>query len=87
VTSWFQRFFQMQLQRVPLQRGVKSTPVILFAAVAEITAMTCLCAYYLSWASSFATFTLVVGAVDHRSGLERGVSGGGLYKLTHPVAP
>jgi len=70
---------------------------IFFAAVAEITAMAFLCAYYLSWAASFSTFTVVVGAVDHRSGLERGVSGdtsewddeegGGLLGIGNGSAP
>eukprot|EP00740_Mantoniella_antarctica_P016544 CAMPEP_0181372810 /NCGR_PEP_ID=MMETSP1106-20121128/14987_1 /TAXON_ID=81844 /ORGANISM="Mantoniella antarctica, Strain SL-175" /LENGTH=231 /DNA_ID=CAMNT_0023490353 /DNA_START=261 /DNA_END=953 /DNA_ORIENTATION=- len=34
-------------------RGQTAIPVIFFAAVAEITAMAFLCAYYLSWAASF----------------------------------
>ena len=81
--SLFERRFRLVTALVPSilapifvsVRGCTAVPAVLFAAIAEILAMAFLCAYYLSWVKSFTTFTLVIGAVDHRSGLERGVSG------------
>jgi hypothetical protein len=38
-------------------RGFSEPGLILFAAMSELTAMDFLCAYYLTWAARFSTFT------------------------------
>ena len=47
-----------------------SDGIVLAAAILEVFAAVCLCAYHLTWARSFATFDVVAGASE-RSGRRR----------------
>ena len=51
-----------------------SDGIVLAAAILEVFAAVCLCAYHLTWARSFATFDVVAGASE-RSGRRRAYTG------------
>ena len=51
-----------------------SDGIVLAAAILEVFAAVCLCAYHLTWARSFATFDVVAGASE-RSGRRRAYNG------------
>ena len=64
-----------------LFRDSSDETLVAVACVSELAAMTCLCAYYASWAATFGSIVVVVGALDVVSArapgdLEEGGGGG-----------